>query len=117
MRTSGHRYSGFAGAAPPAGGGVTFERRSWRSTVEDIRRSTEWLTLISSSAKRHVAPVMLAVKAGVGRIPLDHRAPTERDATLCSLVGQPGGREPINDGYSAPRPTRRAENRILALPT
>src|SRR5262245_21716941 len=60
---------------------------------------------------------MFAVQAGVGRISLDHRASTERDATPFGLCGQPGGRESINDGDGASRSTRRAENRILALPT
>ena len=69
------------------------------------------------SAKRHVAPVMFAVKAGVSRISLKHRASTERDATLFGLCGQPGGRESVNDGDGASRSTRRAENRILVQPT
>ena len=60
---------------------------------------------------------MFAVKAGVGWISLGHRAATECDAMLLGLLGQPGGGESINDGHSAPRSTRRAENRILALPT
>src|SRR5215467_6185114 len=100
--------------------------RSWRRPFarcrrRDARGRADHVAILrlvfGSSAKRHVAPVMFAVKAGVGWISLGHRAATECDAMLLGLLGQPGGGESINDGHSAPRSTRRAENRILALPT
>ena len=95
----------------------TLEHRPARSTGAHARSTRSLMSVFSSSAKRHVAPVMLAMKAGVGRVSLDHRASTEGDATLFGLCGHPGGRESVDDGDGAPRSTRRADNRILALST